>query len=165
MNAIRDFSTVYAAEVASGSCGRGMQIEIPTSLLLTLAAPEQRHVNPQGLSFSYSGTLVAVPVLPREEKSTRSKGFEETMKTTEESRETVWPSDEQVERLRKKLHDRIASVELESSWRLEALDRLIVLLQMEPTAFHRLWVQPLLAAGATTEVAINCITASYFLPN
>ena len=87
------------------------------------------------------------------------------MKTTEESRETVWPSDEQVERLRKKLHDRIASVELESSWRLEALDRLIALLQMEPTAFHRLWVQPLLAAGATTEVAISCITASYFLPN
>ena len=41
MSAIRDFSTVYAAEVASGSCGRGMQIEIPTSLLLTLAAPEQ----------------------------------------------------------------------------------------------------------------------------
>jgi hypothetical protein len=102
---------------------------------------------------------------PREEKSTRSKGFEETMKTTEESQERLWPSAEQIERLRKKLHDRIARAEHESSWRLEALDRLIVLLQMEPTSFHRLWVQPLLGAGATMEVAIACITASYFLPN
>jgi hypothetical protein len=142
-----------------------MQIEIPTPRLLSLAAPEQRHVKPQGLPFSYSGTLVAVPILPREEKSTRSKEFEETMKTTEESQEPLWPSDEQIERLRRQLRDRIASAELESSWRLEALDRLIVLLQMEPTAFHRLWVQPLLAAGATMEVAITCITASYFLPN
>jgi len=87
------------------------------------------------------------------------------MKTTEESQEPQWPSAEQIKTLRKKLHDRIDHEEGESSWRLEALDRLIVLLQMEPTAFHRLWVQPLLAAGATMEVAIACITASYFLPN
>jgi len=87
------------------------------------------------------------------------------MKTTEESQEPMWPSAEQIERLRQKLHDRITHEEPESSWRLEGLDRLIVLLQMEPTAFHRLWVQPLLAAGATMEVAIACITASYFLPN
>jgi hypothetical protein len=87
------------------------------------------------------------------------------MNKTDESPEPLWPSTEQVERLRKKLHDRIAYAELESSWRLEALDRLIALLQMEPTAFHRLWVQPLLEAGATTEMAITSITASYFLPN
>ena len=87
------------------------------------------------------------------------------MKTTDEGQEALWPSTEQVERLRKKLHDRITFEELESSWRLEALDRLICLLQMEPEAFHRLWVEPLLRAGATKEVAIACITASYFLPN
>jgi hypothetical protein len=87
------------------------------------------------------------------------------MKTTEDTQELLWPSAEQIERLRNKLHDRIAHEELTSSWRLEALDRLIVVLQMEPTAFHRLWVQPLLAAGVTMEVAIACITASYFLPN
>jgi hypothetical protein len=86
------------------------------------------------------------------------------MKTTDK-KEPLWPSTEQVERLREKLHARIAHEELESSWRLEALDRLIVLLQLEPKDFHRLWVQPLLAAGATMEVAITCITASYFLPN
>ena len=87
------------------------------------------------------------------------------MKKTEDSQEPLWPSAEQIGRLRKQLHDRIARAELESSWRLEALDRLIVLLQMEPTAFHRLWVRPLLGAGATMEVAIACITAAYFLPN
>jgi hypothetical protein len=106
----------------------------------------------------------AAPIFPGE-RSTRSKGFEETMKTKEESQEPLWPSAEQIEKLREKLHHRISREEVESSWRLEALDRLIVLLQMEPTAFHRLWVQPLLAAGATMEVAIACITASYFLPN
>jgi hypothetical protein len=87
------------------------------------------------------------------------------MKTTEEGQEPLWPSAEQIERLREKLHDRIAHEEVECSSRLEGLDRLILLLQMEPTAFHRLWVQPLLSAGATMEVAIACITASYFLPN
>jgi hypothetical protein len=87
------------------------------------------------------------------------------MKTTDESQEALWPSTEQVERLRKKLRERITYEELESSWRLEALDRLIGLLQMEPKAFHQLWVEPLLRAGATMEVAICCITASYFLPN
>ena len=87
------------------------------------------------------------------------------MKATEESQEPLWPSAEQIKRLREKLHDRIAHEELESSLRLEALDRLLVLLQMEPTAFHRLWVEPIRAAGATLEEAIACITASYFLPN
>ena len=87
------------------------------------------------------------------------------MKMNDENEAPLWPSAEQVERLREKLHARLAHEEPESSWRLETLDRLIVLLQMEPAAFHRLWVQPLLAAGATTEVAIACITASYFLPN
>jgi hypothetical protein len=87
------------------------------------------------------------------------------MKTTEESQKHLWPSAAQIKRLREKLHNRIVHEEIESSRRLEALDNLIVLLQMEPTAFHQLWVQPLLAAGATMELAIACITASYFLPN
>jgi hypothetical protein len=87
------------------------------------------------------------------------------MKTTDESQEPLWPSTEQIGRLREKLHDTVAYEELESSWRLEASDHLIDLLQMKPKDFHRLWVQPLLAAGATMEVAIACIAASYFLPN
>jgi hypothetical protein len=87
------------------------------------------------------------------------------MKTTDKSQEPIWPNAEQIEKVREKLHARAAYAELESSWRLEALDRLIVLLQMKPKDFHRLWVQPLLAAGATMEVAVACIMASYFLPN
>ena len=76
-----------------------------------------------------------------------------------------WPSDEMVERLREKLHNRIEREELESAWRLEALDRLIGVLQLEPTVFNRLWVEPLITAGATMDVAIACIVASYFQPN
>ena len=76
-----------------------------------------------------------------------------------------WPSPELMEKLREKLRDRIAREEVESAWRLEALDRLITLLQLEPTAFQRLWLEPLLAAGATMDVAISSIAASYFQPN
>jgi len=76
-----------------------------------------------------------------------------------------WPSNELVEQLREKLHNRIATEELESAWRLEALDRLISVLQLEPTAFQRLWIEPLLEAGATMDAAIAGIVASYFLPN
>ena len=117
---------------------------------------------PKGATLFIFGDPCCRSNLPN---STRNKGFEETMKATEESQEPQWPSAEQIKRLREKLHDRIAHEELEFSWRLEALDGLLVHLQMEPTAFHRLWVEPLREAGATMEEAIACITASYFLPN
>ena len=87
------------------------------------------------------------------------------MKKISNNPEARWPSDEMVERLREKLHNRIAREELESAWRLEALDRLISVLQLEPTAFQRLWVEPLMSAGATMDVAIASIIASYFQPN
>jgi hypothetical protein len=79
--------------------------------------------------------------------------------------EAQWPSAEMVEQLREKLRHRIAREELESAFRLEALDRLITVLQLEPTSFQRLWVEPLIAAGATMDVAIASIVASYFQPN
>ena len=81
------------------------------------------------------------------------------------TQENHWPSKELVEQLREKLRERIAYEELESAWRLEALDRLISVLQLEPTSFQRLWVEPLLAVGATMDVAIASIVASYFQPN
>lgn len=87
------------------------------------------------------------------------------MKTSKDDACPQWPSPELMEKLRQKLRDRIAREEVESAWRLEALDRLITVLQIEPTAFQRLWLEPLLAAGATMDVAISCITASYFQPN
>jgi hypothetical protein len=87
------------------------------------------------------------------------------MKKIGKGQENVWPSNELVEQLREKLRERIAYEDLECAWRLEALDRLISVLQLEPTAFQRLWVEPLLAVGATMDVAIACIVASYFQPN
>jgi hypothetical protein len=87
------------------------------------------------------------------------------MKKISNPPEAQWPSAEMVEQLREKLRHRIAREELESAFRLEALDRLITVLQLEPTSFQRLWVEPLIAAGATMDVAIASIVASYFQPN
>ncbi len=87
------------------------------------------------------------------------------MKKVSNNPEASWPSNELVEQLRQNLQKRIAREELESAYRLEALDHLIGVLQLEPTAFKRLWVEPLVAAGATMDVAIACIVASYFQPN
>lgn len=87
------------------------------------------------------------------------------MKKLSNNPEASWPSDELVEQLRHKLRKRIAREELESAYRLEALDHLIGVLQLEPPDFQRLWIEPLVAAGATMDVAIACIVASYFQPN
>ena len=76
-----------------------------------------------------------------------------------------WPSAEQMQELRTELHRRISNEELESSWRLEGLDRLISLLQMEPSTFHRQWIVPLLDAGLSPEVATIFIVQSYLQPN
>lgn len=87
------------------------------------------------------------------------------MKKIRNNPEAQWPSTELVEQLHEKLRKRIAREELESAFRLEGLDRLISDLQLEPTAFQRLWIEPLMAAGATMDIAIACILASYFQPN
>lgn len=86
------------------------------------------------------------------------------MKTTEKDK-AFWPSAPQIEKLREELHRRIAHEELESLWRLEALDHIFNDLQMEPATFQRLWIQPLLDAGLSLEVAIAGITQSHFQPN
>ena len=77
----------------------------------------------------------------------------------------LWSSPERLEKLREELRKRISREELEYSWRLEALDRIITFLQVDPKNFHRLWIKPLLAAGASLEVAIACIADSHFQPN
>jgi len=70
-----------------------------------------------------------------------------------------------MERLREELHKRLVREELEDSWRLEAMDRIITLSQADPITFHRVWIEPLLVAGASLEVALSCITDSHFQPN
>lgn len=76
-----------------------------------------------------------------------------------------WPNTEQLQELRTELHKRISNEEHEPSQRLEGLNRLINLSQMEPLTFHRQWIVPLLDAGATLEVATACIVQSYLQPN
>ena len=74
-------------------------------------------------------------------------------------------SSEQIERLREELRRRLSIEELESSWRLESLDYVVNLLEIEPATFHRLWIVPLLNAGLSVEAATACIVQSYFQPN
>ena len=87
------------------------------------------------------------------------------MKTRDENQNAHWPSPELLDQLRRRLHAKISHEELEYSFRLEAFDRLIDLLRMDPAVFYRLWVQPLLEAGVTAQVAFACIAESYFSPN
>jgi len=84
---------------------------------------------------------------------------------THEDKKGFQPSSEEVTKLREELRTEMSNKEIEESWRLEALDRVIALLQMDPAEFHRSWIEPLLAAGASLEVAYACIAESYFQPN
>ena len=87
------------------------------------------------------------------------------MKTMKEERELISLSSKQMEQLRKELRVRISREELGQARRVEALDRIFTVSQTNPTAFHRIWIQPLLAAGLSLEAAIGHIFASYFQPN
>jgi len=80
-------------------------------------------------------------------------------------KKTMWPSAEQMERLREELHRRISIEEVESSRRLEASDRILNLLEIEPATFHRLWIVPLLDAGLSLEAATACVVQSYLQPS
>jgi hypothetical protein len=101
----------------------------------------------------------------RDDTESLSKRYCTAVKTINKNPNVVWLDTEQLDALREELHRRIALEELENSWRMEGLDRIIALFQMDPAAFHREWVQPLLAAGASVEVAYACIAESCFRPN
>ena len=74
-------------------------------------------------------------------------------------------SAKRIERLREELQRRISIEEHGFSWRSEALDCIVNLLEIEPTTFHRLWIVPLLDAGLSLDVATACIVQSYVQPN
>jgi len=71
---------------------------------------------------------------------------------------------EQLDTLRTKLHKRLVLEEVEQSCR-QGLDQIIDLSKMDPVVFDRLWIQPLLAAGASIDVAYACIAESCLQPN
>jgi hypothetical protein len=87
------------------------------------------------------------------------------MDMTTKKKKALWPSPKLMEELREELHQRILRDELQYSWRLEAMDRLITSSQLDPTTFYRLWIEPLLVAGASLEVAIASVADSHFQPN
>lgn len=70
--------------------------------------------------------------------------------------------EKEIEELRKALRE---SSREEHSRRLEALDRILVKAQVDPATFRQCWIQPLLAAGLSFEVAVARVVDCYFRPN
>ena len=87
------------------------------------------------------------------------------MRPIDKDKEIISLSSKQMEELRRELRERLSREELGHAWQLEALDRIFMVSQLNPAAFHRIWIQPLLAAGLNLEEAIAQIVASYFQPN
>ena len=87
------------------------------------------------------------------------------MKWKDKDKDVRGPNSEQIEKLREELRRRLSNEEVEYAWRLEVLQRIIAVLQVDPLTFHRLWIQPLLAAGVRLDVAIACVADSIFQPN
>jgi hypothetical protein len=87
------------------------------------------------------------------------------MKMIDKDKDLVSLGTAQMEELRRELRERIAREELEYSWQLEALDRIFVASRVDPATFHRVWIQPLLAAGLSVEAAVARIVDSCFQPN
>ena len=61
--------------------------------------------------------------------------------------------------------ERLNREDLERRWQLEALDHLFTEVEDHPDSFHRLWIQPLVAAGLTIESALALLIEGRFLPN
>ena len=68
-------------------------------------------------------------------------------------------------KLREELRVRVSREKLGHAWQLEALDRIFTVSQANPKAFHRLWIEPLLAAGPSLDAALGLIIVAYFQPN
>jgi hypothetical protein len=87
------------------------------------------------------------------------------MATIDKDEEMISLSSKQMEQLRKELREAISREELGQARQLEALDLIITVSHTNPQAFHRVWIQPLLAEGLSLEAALTHIVASYFQPN
>lgn len=61
--------------------------------------------------------------------------------------------------------ERLNREDLECRWQLEALDHLFTESQDHPDNFHRLWIDPLVAAGLSVESALALLIESHFRPN
>ena len=88
------------------------------------------------------------------------------MKNTDKKQGALWPTAEAelVKKAREELRKRIMEEELECV-RQQAVNGLLIHLQVDAKSFHRLWIQPLTEAGATLDMALVCIAQSCFQPN
>jgi len=80
-------------------------------------------------------------------------------------KKALWPSAEQVKNAHEDLRNKLMHEELECALQFRAVNRLMNDLRVDRESFRKLWVQPLLTAGATLEVALVCIAQSHFQPN
>ena len=87
------------------------------------------------------------------------------MNELDKDKDALWPSIEQLKKSREELAYQMKCEELECALRLQPVDHLIRALNVDRVSFRHFWVQPLLAAGATLEVALVCIAQSHFQPN
>ena len=67
------------------------------------------------------------------------------------------PNDEQ--------RKRVSIDELEEVLRLEAMDVLLTALHVDAETLYRLWIRPLIATGATMDIALTSIVRSCFQAN
>ena len=79
-----------------------------------------------------------------------------------EDKATSWPGTEQMEKLRQGLRKSLIREELESTLQLTTVGHLLRALNVDLAGFRRFWVQPLLEAGASLEIALACIAQSLF---
>lgn len=86
------------------------------------------------------------------------------MKNTDKQQGALWPTAEQVEEAHEELKKRILDEELQSA-RREAVKGLAMHLKLDRKNFLRLWIRPLMEAGATLDVALASIARSCFQPN
>ena len=87
------------------------------------------------------------------------------MKKIKKDKEVLSTGNEPLEELREELRDRISLEELEDALRLDVLGPILSASEVDPLAFDRYWIQPLLAAGLSRELAIACIADSCLRPN
>jgi hypothetical protein len=87
------------------------------------------------------------------------------MKIIDLEQEVQWPSAKQLEKARKELRKRLLDEELERALQREAVDGLAKLLKVDRETLRRLWIRPLMKAGATLEIALSAIAKTQLQPN
>jgi len=87
------------------------------------------------------------------------------MKKMDIEQGVLWPTAEQVEKARAELRKRLQDEDLERALRRHAVNGLMKLLKVDRENFLKLWIEPLMTAGASLDIALSCIAQSQFQPN